>query len=428
LTTWCKKYWRLINLAGLPLLGVIAAESFCASTAGAQQPLEDRYQKAVQSFNAAKMEDACDLLRQIEKDSPGYKDVRTYLNPACDTTRRIYEQEESLYKQGVDLFKQQQYEEAKQKFQQGRNLLLKHPKYRTEMEEYLKQIDTRVREENLYQQAVQFFNAGQNDEAAKQFLQIEQAKGTRAADARAYLQQIKDRQEAATNKKAIDADQQIFDDAVSAFENKRYADAKARFESVIQKGSPHAAEARSYLQQIDAALRQEATAREKAKKAIVEEGKDPRQVAQQLVTEARTDMRNGQYGAALEKLRSAEILDSANRDVSTMLAAAMGHFEEEPLRLGLEAYFTGKYEQAEQQFDAYVANHGRKIALAHFFRGAAHASRYYLSGEQDRQQREFALADFRASQNDSRQFQPPAQVVAPKILSLYSQAVGTRQP
>ena len=407
---------------------MIAAVCFCNSAARAQQPLEERYQKAVQSFNEAKMEDACDQLRQIEKESPGYKDVRTYLNPACDTARRIYEQEESLYKQGVDLFKQQQYDEAKQKFQQGRNLVLKRPKYRAEIEDYLKQIDTRLREESLYQKAVQSFNAGQDEEAAKQFLQIEQAKGARAAEARSYLQQIKDRQEAALRKNAADADQQVFNDAVTAFNNKNYADAKARFQSVIQKNGPHAADARSYLQQIEAALRQETAAREKAKKAVVEEGKDPRQVAQQLVAEARTDMSSRQYGAAVEKLKSAEIMDSANRDVSTMLAAAQQRFEEEPLRLGLEAYFGGRYEQAEQQFDAYLANHGRKIALAHFFRGAAHASRYYLSGEQDKQQRESALADFRASQNDSAQFQPPGQAIAPKILSLYSQAVGARRP
>jgi len=424
LTTWYKKYWRLIDLVGLPLLGL----SFCASTVRAQQPLEDRYQKAVQSFNEAKMEDACDLLRQIEKESPGYKDVRTYLNPACDTARRVYEQEESLYKEGVDLFKQQQFDEAKQKFQQGRNLVLKHPKYRAEIDDYLKQIETRLREESLYQQAVQFFNAGQDDEAAKRFLQIEQAKGTRAAEARSYLQQIKDRQETASRKKAADTDQQTFNDAVSAFNNKNYADAKARFQSRIQKSSPNASDARSYLQQIDAVERQEAASREKAKKAVVEEGKDPRQVAQQLVSEARTDMSSGQFGAAVEKLRSAEILDSANRDVSTMLASAQKRFEEEPLRLGLEAYFAGKYEQAEHQFDAYVTNHGRKMALAYFFRGATHAARYYLSGEQDKQQREFAMTDFRASQNDSRQFQPPTQVIAPKILSLYSQAVGARQP
>jgi len=119
-------------------------------------------------------------------------------------------------------------------------------------------------------------------------------------------------------------------------------------------------------------------------------------------------------------------LDSGNHDVSTMLHAAQEKLEEQPLRLGLEAYFAGQYEQAEQQLSAYVANHGRKIALALFFRGAAHASRYFLSGEQDIQQRDLARADFRASKADSQQFEPPTPFVPPKILSLYSQALGAR--
>ena len=102
--------------------------------------------------------------------------------------------------------------------------------------------------------------------------------------------------------------------------------------------------------------------------------------------------------------------------------------DQEPLRLGLEAYFAGNYDQAEQQLGLYVANHGRKIALAYFFRGATRASRYFLSGERDTQQRDLAVADFRALQKDARQFQPPKQYVSPKIISLYSQSAGGGSP
>ena len=111
-----------------------------------------------------------------------------------------------------------------------------------------------------------------------------------------------------------------------------------------------------------------------------------------------------------------------------MLKAAQEMADQEPLRLGLEAYYAGKYDQAEQQLGVYVANHGRKIALAYFFRGAAHASRYFLSGERDTHQRDLAVADFRALRKDSRQFQPPKQYVSPKILSLYLQSAGGSSP
>jgi outer membrane protein assembly factor BamD (BamD/ComL family) len=425
---WYKSSSRRIELAGSILLALAAAMSSFVFAAAAQQTMEDRYQKAIQSFNEAKMEDACDAFRQIEKESPGYKDVHTYLNPACDSAKRTYEQEERLYQEGLELFKQGQLDEAKQKFTQGRSLLLRHPKYRGEMDGYLKQIDTRMREEILYQQAVQMFNEGRDAEASIQFGQIEQAKGTRADDARSYLERIKQRREDAVRKKDAESDQQAFAEAARAFNEKRYLDAKARFQALIQTGSPHTVEAQSYVQRIDAALREEAVVRENAKKTVTESGKDPRQVAQQLIAEARADTSRGQHAAAVDKLKMAEILDPANHDIAPLLEAAQEMADQEPLRLGLEAYFAGNYDQAEQQLGLYVANHGRKIALAYFFRGATRASRYFLSGERDTQQRDLAVADFRALQKDARQFQPPKQYVSPKIISLYSQSTGGSSP
>lgn len=424
---WCKRCFRRIELRGATVLGVVAAVLLFACSASAQVPLEERYQRAIQSFNGAKMEDACDDFRQIEKESPGYKDVHTYLNPACDSAKRAYELEERLYKQGLELFKAQKLEEAKQKFAQGRGLVLKHPKYRTEMEDYLKQIEAVTREENLYQQAVQLFNEGRDTEAAAQFGQIEQSKGPRAEEARAYLRRIKERQATAGAKAEAEKDQQAFYGAVMAFDAKRYQDAKAQFQALIQKGSPHAAEAQSYLQRIDAALKPPPVTAN-PKKPLEDSGKDPRQFAQQLIANAHADENTGQYAAAVEKLKTAQMLDPANHEVAGLLEAAQGMAEQEPLRLGLEAYYAAKYDQAEQQLNLYVANHGRKAALAYFFRGATHASRYFLSGEQDTHQRDLAVADFRASRKESGQFQPPKQYVSPKILTIYSQSAGEGTP
>ena len=322
---WCKRCSRRIELAGPILLVLATAMPPFAFAAPAQQTMEDRYQKAIQSFNEAKMEDACDALKQIEKESPGYKDVHTYLNPACDSAKRTYEQEERLYQEGLELFKQGQLDEAKQKFTQGRSLLLRHPKYRGEMDGYLKQIDTRMQEEILYQQAVQMFNEGRDAEASIQFEQIEKAKGARADDARSYLERLKQRREDAVRKKAAENDQQAFDEAAKAFNNKHYPDAKARFQALVQNGSPHTAEAQSYLQRIDAAVREEAAARENAKKTVIESGKDPRQVAQQLIAEARADTSRGQYAAAVEKLKTAEMLDPASHDIASPAGSGTGN-------------------------------------------------------------------------------------------------------
>jgi TolA-binding protein len=445
------------------VLGLLAPLSLRPPAATAQEKLQDRYQRAVQFFNEAKMEDACELFQQVEKESQGYKETHTYLNPACNSAKQAYALEESLFNEGVALVKKQDFSDAAQKFAQASNLSLKHPKYRTQIEGYLKQIETRSREETLYQEAVQLVNDGKDDEAAKQFTAIEQGKGVRADEARVYLQRLKDRHEDSTWSRAVDlfakndvagakllfeelvrmngkrageaqnyltriatagSDQQTFDEALKLFKTSRYADAKTRFQEVIQKGGTHAAEAQSYLRRIDTLSNEEVSAREQAKKKVADTGQDPRQVAQQFIAEAQTAMTGGQYIAALEKLKAAEILDPANRDAKSMLGQAQELADEQPLRQGLEDYFEGKYIEAEQQLNVYADSHGRKLALAHFFLGAVHASRYFLSGEQDLQQKQLAIADFRTLSQDPRQFQPPTKYISPKILSLYAQAIS----
>jgi tetratricopeptide (TPR) repeat protein len=464
LKTWYKRSFRNTKLSGRLISGLLAA--LCLSfPVAAQEALDDRYRRAVQLFNEAKMEDACELLQQVEKESSGYKETHTYLNPACASAKQAYALEETLFNEGVAFFKQQRLDDAKQKFAKANSLVLKHPKYRTQIDGYLKQIEARSGEETLFQEAVQLFNNGRDEEAAKQFTLIEQNKGMKADDARGYLQRIRERREDGIWNRALDSftkndfsaarplfqeviringkhaaeardylsraaaaasDQQAFEEAVRVFNRKRYSDAANSFQELIQKGSGHAAEARAYLQKIDAITKQEAAAREQAKNKVAETGQDPKEVAKQFVVEAQTAITNGQYVAALEKLKAAEILDPTNSETRPLLSRAQELADEQPLRQGLEAYFQGNYSEAEQQLGAYVDGHGRKLLLARFFRGATHASRYFLSGEQDIQQKELALADFRTLPKSSQQFQPPKEYVAPKILSLYLQAIGAR--
>jgi TolA-binding protein len=237
--------------------------------------------------------------------------------------------------------------------------------------------------------------------------------GKRSGEAQDYLSRIN----------VAVTDRRAFEEAVKVFNHKRYSDAAAGFQDLIQKGSPYAGEARSFLQKIDSAIKEESAAREQAKNKVAETGQDPKQVAKQFVEEAQAAITNEQYISAVEKLKAAEILEPGNRETESMLNQAQELKEEQPLRQGLEAYFDGRYNEAEQQLGAYVDNQGKKRALARFFRGAAHASRYFLSGEQDVQQKELALVDFR---NLRKGFQPPKQYVSPKILSLYTQATSAR--
>ncbi len=461
MTTWFRTWSRSTELLGVAALGLWTITIFLAPRATAQESLEGRYKRAVELFNAAKMEDACDSFQEIEKENPGYKDTHTYLNPACAAAKQTYRMEEKLYNDGLALFKQQQFDDARQKFSQGINLILKHPKYRTQMQEYLDQIEARSGEESGYQQAVQLFNEGKDDEAAKHFSQIAQGKGVHAEDARGYLQRIKDRREDSTWYRAVDlftknnlagartlleevvrmngkhtgeaqgyleqisareGEQRTFDEAVKAFNEKRYSVASSALQQLINKGGSHVAEAQAYMTRIGAIRKEDTAVREEAQKAT-QTGRDPKQVARQFVAEAQTAIANKQYVSAAEKLKTAALLDPENRDARSMLSQAEQLVEEQPLRQGLTAYFEGKYDDAEQQLGQYVDNHGRKLALAYFFRGAVHASRYFLSGQKNTQQRDLAFSDFRALQKSSQNFQPPKTFMSPKILDLYAQAV-----
>ena len=464
--TSCKKCWRSISRFVLCLLAMMAVVSLGVTAVAAQLSIEERYQKALQFFNEAKMEDACELLTEVNKEKPGYKETNTYLNPACKSASQTYALEQKLFDEGVNLLQGNHFDDARLKFAQASKLVLKHPKYRTQIEGYLKQIDqleARSREEAQFQEAVELFNEGKDDQAAKQFAKIELGKGAKADEARSYLLRIKERNEDSIWNRAVDSfgkgdyaaarplfeefvrsnrkhaaeaqnylvqmkaaesDRQAFEDAVNAFNARHYSDARTRFQDLSRKGGPHAAEAQSYLQRIDAVIKEEAAVRETAKKKVAE-GQDPQQVARQLLTEARGDMTTRQYSAAIEKLKMAEILDPANREVPSMLKTSQEQADEQPLRQGLEAYFQGKYDEAERELGQYIDNHGSKVALAYFFRGASHASRYFLSGEKDRQQKELALGDFRALKTNTQRFQPPRDWVPPKILVLYSESGRT---
>ncbi len=285
----------------------------------AQETLEQRYQQAVNSFNSAKMEDACEAFKAIEKEKPGYGQTSTYLSVACKQVGVIQKMEDDLFNQGVDYYSKGRLDDAKQKFDQALRVPLKNPKHRSDVTRYLKLI-------------------------------VDQQSGSR-----------------------------YFDEGVKLFKQGRLAEAKARFSQVAASGDPNASEARNYLNRIEQAAKQQ------------------------------TKPPGGTTTSSTEQ--------------PTEPAA-----EEQLLRAGLVAYFNGHLDDAEHNLSSYLDNHGRKRDLAFFFRGAAHGTRYFLSGEKDTSQKDLALADFRSAKSNGGQFQPPQKYVSPKILALYTEAATTVSP
>jgi len=359
-------------LAGFLALGLLPAIA---------QDVEQRYQQAIELFNKPDMEGACELLQQIE---PGYKQTKMYMNMACSQVKRLITMEENLFNEGVQAFNQGDYSSAKQKFEQAAKVALRNPRHRSDISRFLKQIDARENEERLFQEGVKAFNERRYSEAQSRLSQVAQGGGPKAAEARNYLAQV----QAELRKQAAAAEtNRLFDDGVRLMNAGKNADALTNFEKVVQAGGPNAAAAQAYIHR----LRQPPP--EPVKKAVAPPKPSGRTAEPQV---ARTP------------------------PVQTPTPVA----SERTLRAGLQAYFQGDLEEAERSLSDYLNNNGQKQALAYFFRGAAHSTRYFLSGETDSQQKEMAVNDFRALKQRAGQFQPPQEYVSPKILALYSEAVG----
>lgn len=318
---------RIGVLAALLMLG--------AQPAPAQDSAEERYEQGVTFFNNAKMEEACDLLQQVTREKPDYKQTKTYMNVACNQVKRMIKMEEDLFNEGVQQFNQGRLDDAKQKFEQANKVQLKNPKYRAQANRYLKDIETRQGEEHAFQEGVRLFNAG------------------------------------------------------------KHADAFNAFDKVSRGGGAKAEEARNYLQRLQELAR-----------APTPPPKPPSKPA-------------GTSGGSQPPSQT-----GAREIPKTVPAQTPGAEPAEPiLRAGLQEYFEGRWDDAERDLSDYLNKNGSKRALAFFFRGATHSTRYYLSGQKDQPQKDLALADFRALKEQAAQFDPPKKFVSPQILAIFNEAV-----
>lgn len=379
-TTWSPSI-SLRRAAGVCFLAGFLAPGLLPATA---QDVEQRYQQAIELFNKPDMEGACELLQQLE---PGYKQTKMYTNMACSQVKRLIAMEENLFNEGVQFFNQGDYGNAKQKFEAAAKVALKNPKHRSDVSRFLKQIDARENEERLFQEGVRAFNEKRYPDAQSRLSQVAQGGGPKAAQARNYLTQV----QGELRKQAAAAEtNKLFDDGVRLMNAGKNADALTNFEKVVQAGGPNAAAAQTYIQRLRQ-ISQAPPPRPTPEKKEVAVVKPPVKPPEPEPTKPSTE-----------------------KPAAT----------EQTLRAGLQAYFQGNLEEAERSLSAYLNNNGQKQALAYFFRGAAHSSRYFLSGETDTQQKDRAVADFRAVKQRAGQFQPPQKYVSPKILEFYSAAVG----
>jgi TolA-binding protein len=284
---------------------------------------------------------------------------------SCVEVTHLQKREEEFFNQGVQFFNQGQLDDARQKFGQVSKFQgLKEPPHRNKALDYLKQIDARQGEEHTFQEGVTLFNGGKYKEAQTRFNSLAQGGGPHAGDASKYLKKI----EEALKQHTVD---HTFEEAVRFYNTGDYDSAKSDFKKVVKAGGPKAAEAQDYLGKIEAGI------------------KSP----EPPPTTPNEPPPSGPTAAS-----------------------------DESLRAGLKAYFAGDLIAAERELSDYLKQNGSKQSLAYFFRGATHSTRYFLSGEKDSQEMTLAISDFQSAKTRDRAFHPPSKYIPPKIMALYSVA------
>ncbi len=154
------------------------------------QDVEKLYQKGMDDVHNARMEDACEELKQVESLQPGYQQAGVYMKVACRETTKLYEHEQENYNQGVQLFNQGKYEDAKQAFQNTLKLRIKNPKYRAQAQQYLDQINSRQTDDRVYEDAVRLFKQGKLSAAHAALAKLAAGNGAHANDAKTLLAQV----------------------------------------------------------------------------------------------------------------------------------------------------------------------------------------------------------------------------------------------
>jgi tetratricopeptide (TPR) repeat protein len=182
---------------------------------------------------------------------------------------------------------------------------------------------------------------------------------------------------------------------------------------------------------------------EKALQKIYNEDKNYKDVSD-LLKSVREDLQNkdfaaleqqahnysdkGDLQAALGKIDRAIALRANEVRLKDFRQQLLNRTDQEKgtLSSGIDAYYSGKYDDAKKKLTAFAnAPHSpRVLALAHFYVGASAASEFYLGEQKDPARKEEARTSFSQAMKDAPQFSPDLTKLSPKIRNLFAEATA----
>lgn len=385
---WWMNWSNKNRLHATTQLGIMAFLAACMVLhAFAQESAHDRYQRAVTLFGSTArgdVEEACDIMKQLVQERPDDQKFQTEKNTFCRQADRMHELEKEYAEQGMQLAKNGKCADARQDYDRISGLSTKDPTYRDRLSHEVSECESRQRGQAGLDEVDKLLRDHKFTEARNALTKIIQKGGAASVKAKEQLDILEN------------TERGVIKHATEALNRGRDNDARALLNQVAADRGPSSDEAQRLLVQIKQTVNDRELLDQAA--SLVRQGKNSE--AQNLLNPvvARGGPLSAKAGALLKQI------------------AGSG---EELLRAGLKAYFRGDLEEAESKLTSYISINGERDALAYFFRGAARASRYFLSGEVDVHEKSNAMEDFRTLKQHHRDFRLPLEYVSPKVISLY---------
>lgn len=184
---WSRNTSSRPIFSALPLAALLLGAPRLASG----QDFDQRLKHAMELQTNGKDEEACDAFKLLGQEKPGDKNIQAHINISCTQVKADKKMEEDLFTEGAALFDKHQYADARQKFEQAiKDRGLKTLRYKEQVNQYMARIDTALKEDTAFQDAVNLYKAGNKAAAHEAFAKLAKANGSKAAEAQDYLRKI----------------------------------------------------------------------------------------------------------------------------------------------------------------------------------------------------------------------------------------------
>ena len=359
---------------GPTLISALVLAVLLPIAALAQSPAQDsqdpRFAEAQRLFAdptvGENAEKACQIMNDLIKEKPSSDTFKRFQRLYCSQVEHLHNAARDVYNQGMQAAKSDACDQAQAKLTQISSLETKNVQYLDDLKHAV--ADCRHRADDKKQEEANQKRKQEQQEEAK------------------YNQCLE-------------------------FENgRKYDDAQGCFEQISQAGGAKAGEARHHLDQLPS-LRMEQAAFDKALGLY----------------------RDHAYSLARDQFEAVKEMGGKHQAEANHYLALIGQEEkksqkENSLRSGLRSYFESDFEQAERSLTEYLRKGGEKQWVAYFFIGAAHSSRYLLSQDGNKQEKQQAWEGFHAAKTREKKLSSTEElnrvkaIVSRRIWDLYLEA------